>query len=117
MFELPSNTTPQMRPDVVNRLVAAMFEIGSLNYCDEYVSMDGKPEFRGRYSSPRSADDKRTFKEFTMDERRAAFEEFRKKGYHIAREEWYGARCQRLWCYIVKETKDTPEDRQFRYIF
>jgi len=116
MFELPNNTTPQVRPDVVNRLVAAMFKKGHLDYCDTHVSMDGKPGFSGYHDGPRSADDKRIFKEFTMDERQAAFDEFKRKGYHIARETWYGARHQ-LWCYIVKETKDTPEDRDFHYLF
>ena len=105
-----------MRPEVVNRLVAAMYRIGHLNYCDTHVSMDGTPGFSGVYDGPRAANDKRTFKEFTMDERQAAFDEFKKKGYHVAREEWYGARGS-LWCYIVKETKDTPEDRQFHYLF
>lgn len=116
MFELPSNTTPQVRPDVVNRLVAAMYKVGSLNYCDDAVSMDGTPGFSGRWDGPRSKDDKRTFKTFTQDERKAAFEEFRKKGYHIARETWWGAHSE-LWCYIVKGTKDTEEDRQFKWIF
>lgn len=116
MFELPSNNTPQVRAEVVNRLVAAMYEKGHLDYCDTHVSMDGKPGFTG-YHDYHNPKDTRKFKEFTMDERKAAFDEFRRKGYHIAREEWYGARCQTLWCYIVKETKDTPEDRQFKYIF
>jgi len=116
MFELPNNTTPQVRPDVVNRLVAAMFEKGHLDYCDWYVSMDGKPGFAGKWSGPRGENDKRKFVEFTMDERQAAFDEFKKKGYHIAREEWYGTNS-RLWCYIVKEKKDTPEDHMFHYIF
>lgn len=116
MFELPNNSKPQVRPEVVNRLVAAMFTKGHLNYCDTHVSMDGKPGFTG-YHDYHDPKDTRKFKEFTMDERKAAFDEFRKKGYHIAKEEWYGARCQTLWCYIVKETKDTPEDRQFHYIF
>lgn len=116
MFELPNNTTPQVRPEVVNRLVAAMYKVGTLNYCDWYVSMDGDPGFAGKWSGPRGENDKRVFKEFTEDERKAAFEEFKKKGYHIAYETWYGAHGS-LWSYIVKKTKDTPEDRQFHYIF
>ena len=115
MFELPNNSKPQVRPEVVNRLVAAMFTKGYMNYCDTSVSMDGKPGFTGHWDTP-DPKDTRKFKTFTMDERQAAFDEFKKKGYHIAREEWYGARST-LWCYIVKETKDTPEDRQFHYIF
>lgn len=116
MFEFPNNTTPQVRQDVVNRLVAAMYKVGTLNYCDWYVSMDGTPGFAGKRSGCTGQKDSRTFKEFTQDERKAAFEEFRKKGYHIARETWWGAHGQ-LWCYIVKKTKDTEEDRDFHYIF
>ena len=116
MFELPNNSTPQVRPEVVNRLVAAMYAKGHMNYCDTSVSMDGKPGFTGHWDTP-NPKDTRKFRTFTMDERQAAFEEFKKKGYHIARETWYGARCQTLWCYILKETKDTPEDRDFHYIF
>ena len=116
MFELPNNNTPQVRPEVVNRLVAAMYTKGHMNYCDTSVSMDGKPGFTGHWDTP-DPKDTRKFKTFTMDERQAAFDEFKKKGYHIARETWYGARCQTLWCYVLKETKDTPEDRDFHYIF
>ena len=116
MFELPNNSTPQVRPDVVNRLVAAMYTKGHMDYCDTSVSMDGKPGFTGHWDTP-DPKDTRKFKTFTMDERQAAFEEFKKKGYHIAKETWYGARCQTLWCYVLKETKDTPEDRDFHYIF
>ena len=116
MFELPNNSTPQVRPDVVNRLVAAMYTKGHMNYCDTSVSMDGKPGFTGHWDTP-DPKDTRKFKTFTMDERQAAFDEFKKKGYHIAKETWYGARCQTLWCYVLKETKDTPEDRDFHYIF
>lgn len=116
MFELPNNSTPQVRPEVVNRLVAAMYTKGHMNYCDTSVSMDGKPGFTGHWDTP-DPKDTRKFKTFTMDERQAAFDEFKKKGYHIARETWYGARCQTLWCYVLKETKDTPEDRDFHYIF
>lgn len=116
MFELPNNTTHQLRPEVVNRLVAAMYTKGHMNYCDTSVSMDGKPGFTGHWDTP-DPKDTRKFKTFTMDERQAAFDEFKKKGYHIARETWYGARCQTLWCYVLKETKDTPEDRDFHYIF
>jgi len=116
MFELPNNSTPQVRPDVVNRLVAAMYTKGHMNYCDTSVSMDGKPGFTGHWDTP-DPKDTRKFKTFTMDERQAAFDEFKKKGYHIAKETWYGERCQTLWCYVLKETKDTPEDRDFHYIF
>ena len=116
MFELPNNTTPQLRPEVVNRLVAAMFTKGHLDYCDEYVSMDGDPGLRGYHDGPRPESDKRIFKAFTDDERKAAFEEFRQKGYHIIKETWWGAR-HRLWSYVVKETKDYPGDRDNQWLF
>lgn len=118
MFELPNNTTPQVRPEVVNRIMEAMFNKGSLSYCDDYVSMDGEASFSGRYSAPRGEGDKRTFKSFTNDERKAAFEEFRKKGWHIAKETWYSSvNYHSLWCYIVSETRDTEEDRDFKWLF
>lgn len=117
MFELPENRTEQVRADVVNRLVEAMFRKESLMYCDEYVSMDGVASFRGRWDGPRDKDDNRKFVAFSDDERKAAFEIFEKKGYHIARETWYSANCSRLWCYVLRERRDTPEDRDFTWIF
>lgn len=113
MFELPNNTTDQIRPDVVNRMVEALFRVKHLDYCDQSVTMDGTPGFVDRWGA---GPDYTQAKRFTQDERKAAFEEFKKKGYHIAYETWYGSRGT-LWTYILKESKDTPEDRQFRYIF
>lgn len=117
MFELPVNETAQVRKDVVDRLVEAMFRKKELCYCDWYVSMDGVAGFAGKWSGPRDANDTRKFVEFSDDERMAAFEIFRQKGYHIAKETWYSPSCSRLWCYTLRERKDVPEDRDFTWIF
>ena len=116
MFELPSNNAPQVRPEVVARIVEAFYNKGVLSYCDTSVTMDGDPCFVGHYSNFASLNYTKAV-HFTEDERKRAFEEFRKKGYHIAYETWYSANCHTLWTYVLKETKDTPEDRNFRYIF
>jgi len=116
MFELPNNTTEQVRPAVVNRIVEAMFRHESLSYADDCVTLDGTPRFIGRYSVPH--DDYTKAVRFTYDERQAAFEEFKRKGYHIAKEEWYSpANYNRLYSYVLHETKDTEEDSMFHWLF
>lgn len=116
MFELPNNTTEQVRPAVVSRIVETMFRVGSLSYCDDCVTLDGTPRFLGRYTPP--YDDYTKATHFTYDERQSAFEEFKKKGYHIAKEEWYSpVNSNRLYSYTLHETRDTEEDSMFHWQF
>ena len=103
MFTLPTNATPQVRPEVVNHIVRAMFKNKHLDYCDYRVFTDDIGGFRSYWDSPSD----RPSVIFTEDERRAAFEEFRAKGYHIFKQVWYSnVNGHYLWSFGLRERKE-----------
>ena len=114
MFTLPTNATPQVRPEVVNHIVRAMFEKKHLDYCDDRVFTDDI----GGFSSYWDRATNRPSIKFTIDERNAAFDEFKSKGYHILKCEWYSnVNGHRLWSYELKETRDCETSRDATWVF
>ena len=93
MFTLPKNTQDVVRQEVVDRLVEGIYKRKSLNWSHYGVYMDeegGLVASHGTYHDSEEAARPRA--EFSQRERDAAFEVFRKAGYHIRKlTYWNGA--------------------------
>lgn len=111
MFTLPQNTAAQVRTEVVNHIVRAMFKAKHMSYCDWFVFIDEEGGFYSHYGAPTT----RPIVEFTPDERNAAFDEFKQKGYHILKSIFYVPRT--VWSYQLREVKSEETHRDDTWLF
>lgn len=100
MFEIPTNSAKDLRPEIVNLACKAFYEKKEMYYCDTAVNEDGT-----FYSSIRDRGKGQKTYVLSDAERKAAIERFRDKGWHVFYREWYGDRGRPLYSYCLHETK------------
>ena len=110
MFEIPDNTTQEIRPDVVSLICEAFFKSREMYYCDDGVYECGK------FHSCWDHDENVKYHIYSAAERDEAFARFREKGYHIFRSQWTAPNGHGLYCYCLHETKKADPGRG-HYIF
>lgn len=101
MFEIPTNSAKDLRPEVVDLVCQALFKKREMYWCDRSVNEDGT--FRSDFSDERG-EGKKSFL-ISEDERKAALERFRDKGYHIFHAQWCTPDGKRLYSYRLHEQK------------
>lgn len=107
MFEIPKNNCTELRDEVVYLICKAFFRKKELYWCDTSVSVDGT--FRSKFSTP---DGRKSYR-YTEAERDAAFERFRKQGWHIVRRDWTTPKGDRLYCYALREIKQVENNGRY----
>jgi hypothetical protein len=112
MFEIPTNSKKDIRPEVVDLVCKAFFTKREMYWSDIAVYENG----RFRSSHHHDGDGEQSSFCISTTEREAAFERFRDKGYHIFYSEWYAPNGRRLYCYRLHEVRRVDNGNGY-YIF
>lgn len=107
MFEIPKNNCTDLRDTVVYLICKAFYHKKEMYWCDTSVSVDGT--FRSKFDSP---DGRKSYR-YTEAERDAAFERFRKQGWHILRRDWCTPKGDRLYCFVLRETRQIENNGRY----
>lgn len=99
MFEIPTNSAKDLRPEVVDLVCQALFKKREMYWCDRIVYADGT--FRADFDT----NDGRQEYTISEEERDEAIGRFRDKGYHIFFAQWYAPNGRRLYSYRLHKTK------------
>lgn len=111
MFEIPTNSRKDVRPEVVDLVCKAFYTKREMYWCDTAVCEDG----RFRSSQDHDGGDRPSFT-ISASEREEAFKLFQGKGYHVYYAEWYAPNGRRLYCYRLHEVKRVDNGNGY-YIF
>lgn len=111
MFEIPTNSTKEVRPEVVDLVCRAFFTKREMFWSDNAVYESG----RFRSDVNRDADGGQSFR-ISEREREEAFARFREKGYHVFYAQWYAPNGRRLFSYRLHETRRIDAGNGY-YIF
>lgn len=98
MFEIPTNTAKEVRPEVVDLVCRAFYAKREMYWCDEAVREDGS------FCASCGRTDGAKAYLISISEREEAFERFHEKGYHVFYQEWHSPRGDRLYRYELHET-------------
>lgn len=99
MFNLPTNNTDNIRTNVVDAFTEAFFCKKSYYWCDDMVFLDTR-RFVADYDKREQGYFDRPTATPSRNEIDEAFAQFRSKGWHILRSDWYSS-CngRHLWAY------------------
>lgn len=119
MFTIPQNTADTPRKEVIEKITEAFFRDKHLSWSMTAVYMDEAGGFNSstEFGSTREKNAGRPRTEFTIAERDAAFEEFRKKGYHIKLTRWCAPNGRALFDYSLHPFIDCDPCWERSWIF
>lgn len=99
MFEIPTNSAKDLRAEVVDLVCRAFFKNRVMWWSEKFIYADGT--FRSCFDR----NDGREEFQISKAERDTAIRQFRDKGWHVFKAEWYGGKGELLYRYELHETK------------